>query len=109
MFPSWIPEPGVKNHWIPDLDPAVICNLTHLKEGDTRVKFMFRILEKKHVESETIWIRIRKKSFWIDNNVFKVKCCRASLEEVPFAKEFEFRAENYSMELAEKEICRTLK
>jgi hypothetical protein len=34
---------------------------------------------------------------------------RASLEEVPFAKEFEFRAENYSMELAEKEICRTLK
>merc|ERR1712126_379122 len=34
---------------------------------------------------------------------------RSNIEEVPFAKEFEFRAEAHSMETAEKEICRTLR
>jgi hypothetical protein len=31
----------------------VMCNLTHLQGGNTIVKFMLRILEKLHVESET--------------------------------------------------------
>ena len=31
------------------------------------------------------------------------------MEEVPFAKEFEFRAESTTLENAEKEICRTLR
>jgi len=34
---------------------------------------------------------------------------RENLEESEFAREFEFRADTYSMENAEKEICRTLK
>ena len=34
---------------------------------------------------------------------------RECLEESEFAREFEFRADNYTMESAEKEICRTLK
>ena len=34
---------------------------------------------------------------------------RKRLEEVPFAKEFEFRAEATSLESAEKEICKTLR
>ena len=34
---------------------------------------------------------------------------RTCLEEVPFAKEFEFKAETTSLELAEKEICKTLR
>merc|ERR1712142_955668 len=34
---------------------------------------------------------------------------RSNIEEVPFAKEFEFRAEAHSMETAEKEICKTLR
>jgi len=34
---------------------------------------------------------------------------KVNIEEVPFAKEFEFRAEANSMETAEKEICKTLR
>ena len=34
---------------------------------------------------------------------------RARLEEVPFAKEFEFRAEATTLEAAEREICKTLR
>jgi hypothetical protein len=44
---------------------VTICNLTHLQDGNTKVKFMLRILEKIHVGfltgsgygsgSETIW------------------------------------------------------
>jgi len=34
---------------------------------------------------------------------------RTNIQEVPFAKEFEFRAEHVSMEGAEKEICKTLR
>merc|ERR1711970_1608981 len=34
---------------------------------------------------------------------------KSNIEEVPFAKEFEFRAEAHSMETAEKEICKTLR
>ncbi|CAN0550648.1 unnamed protein product, partial [Ectocarpus sp. 8 AP-2014] len=34
---------------------------------------------------------------------------KPNIEEVPFAKEFEFRAEAHSMETAEKEICKTLR
>ena len=34
---------------------------------------------------------------------------RSRLEEVPFAKEFEFRAESITLEAAEREICKTLR
>ena len=34
---------------------------------------------------------------------------RAKLEDVPFAKEFEFRAEAITLEAAEREICKTLR
>ena len=34
---------------------------------------------------------------------------RQALEDAEFAREFEFRADTYTMETAEKEICRTLK
>ena len=34
---------------------------------------------------------------------------RANIQEVPFAKEFEFRAENVTMEGAKREICNTLR
>ncbi len=53
---------------------VIICNLTHLQDGNTKVKFMLRRLEKscrirKQPQSRIrIRIQIRKKSFWIDNN-----------------------------------------
>jgi hypothetical protein len=33
----------------------VICNLAHIQDGKTKVKFIFTILEKMHVGSETNW------------------------------------------------------
>jgi hypothetical protein len=32
---------------------VIICNLTHLQDGNTKVKFTLRIIEKNHVGSET--------------------------------------------------------
>ncbi len=34
---------------------VIICNLTHLQDGNTKIKFMLRMLEKIHVLSETNW------------------------------------------------------
>jgi hypothetical protein len=31
----------------------MICNLTHLQDGNTKEKFMLRILEKIHLGAET--------------------------------------------------------
>jgi len=83
-----------------------MCNLTHLQDGDTMWNLLTPDPDPKPSENSD---PDPKKIIPDGPQCFQVKCCRASLEEVPFAKEFEFRAENYSMELAEKEICRTLK
>jgi hypothetical protein len=49
----------------------VICNLKHLQDGNTKVKFILRILEKIHVGFETNCKKNpdpdRKKSFLIHN------------------------------------------
>ncbi len=34
---------------------VIVCNLTHLQDGNTKEKFMLRILEKINVGSETNW------------------------------------------------------
>ncbi len=55
FLPSRIPYPGVKNHRIPDPGSATVRNIhpNTRKSGDTKVKFMLKILEKIHVGSET--------------------------------------------------------
>jgi hypothetical protein len=32
---------------------VILCNLTNLQDGNTKIKFMLRILEKIHLGSET--------------------------------------------------------
>ncbi len=43
----------IKKNSLKSLYLVIICNLTHLPDGNIKVKFMLRILEKSHVRSWT--------------------------------------------------------
>jgi hypothetical protein len=68
----------IKKNSLKSLFLVIISSLTHLQNGNTKIKFMLIILEKIHVGSEKIRIRnylksrirtgIRKKLFRIQNN-----------------------------------------
>jgi hypothetical protein len=44
---------SIKKNPLKSLYLVVICYLAHLQDGNTKVKFTLKILEKIHVESET--------------------------------------------------------
>jgi hypothetical protein len=66
-------DPGTSGKKSPDPGSGSRRNMqpNTLKRRGYKGKIYVQNTRKKHVESETIWIRIRKNTFWIDNHAFK--------------------------------------